>query len=442
VNNYLKNYFIEFSRSIFGGTVWSGFGFISNSVFYFLFLSISGKRVGAEGVGIIGVFYSVYVFLSLFVASGFRDFIVRKISEYWALNKKEKLSELHHKLKGFYLLISTLIIIILGAGANIITSKVFDNNFKIFIFFILSLLMFSFNIGARGFFIGKRNFPFVGAIFFLRGFILFISGILLFYWNIKNIEHYIFSFVISEFIGFLISFAYVFGSNPKEVFSLNIDLSIPIKNIFSMNISNSIIGSFFALPILLLKIKNVPPELIGNFTAEISLFQAVRTFFASFFVPLFPFISLSYFGGKKRKFFKYIIIGFSLISLVVLSFTFLIILFGAKFLNIFFSAKEFSFNKTEFLLLGFALLFHLFTRLFSRIFFGTKKEKYVWKILVIWFIMLTLPFLYFNFQNPILSLLVILILSTLLCSLIFFTLFLKIFTYEGSIPEKGALPEE
>ncbi len=429
-----------FSKGLFGGTFWSFIGLVANSIFVFFYLSLVGKKAGPEILGMVGVFYSFYMFISFLFGSGFRDYVVRKISKYAAKNEYKKVKNLVDEAVSYLIFVLILNIFLFLIFNWLILKKLFNGNYFLFFSSFLCFFLLTFGIVGRGFVVGKKIFSAFGILFFLRGFLLFFSGLFFYIKGLKDLKFYIYPFIIAEFSNFILYAFYLIYLKRGIFFKINFNL--PLNEIFSMSFSNSVLNSFFTLPLILLKIKNVSENLIGNFTAEISAFRGLRVFFASFFVPAYPAISSSYYKGDKKNFRKIIYLSFSLIFFFVAIFTFFIVLWGQSFLYIFFPKKDFIFYKKEFLLLSVSLLFHLITRFFTRVFFGSERHNFVWKVLFLWVLILVIPYLLIKTKNEINLILIFLIISTLISSLIFAYLFLKIFNSKGSIPSKSEIVEE
>jgi len=428
------------SKGLFGGTIWSAIGLISNSIFYFLFLSFSGKTLGAEGVGVLGIFYSFYVLISFFSGSGFRDYIVRKISELRAKNEYKKVRTLIDETLTYLFSLFIISIILFLIFKNFLLNRLFNQNSFLFISSFLCFFFFTTAIIGRGFLIGKKIFSAFSSLIFLRGLFFLFFGIFLYLKKQNKIELFIYPYIFAEFSNFLFFtfyFAYL-----KRSFIFKINFEFLKQGIFSMSFSNTIFQSFFNYPILLLKLKNVSETLIGNLTAEISIFQALRIFFSSYFVPVYPHISSSYYEGKRKKFRRTIYISFALIFILISIFTVFALLFGKEFLYLFFPRKKFVFYEKEFLLLSFALLFHLISRFYSRIFFAVQKHGVVFKTILFWLLIFTIPYVIIKSKNEIVFILLLLNISTIIISLIFTLFFIKIFNSKGSIPEKEIKEEK
>lgn len=421
-----------FSKGLFGGTIWSAIGLLLNSIFYFLFLSFSGKALGADGVGILGVFYSFYMLISFFLGSGFRDYIVRRISELKAKNEYKKVKDLIDETLTYLFFLFVISLLLFLTLKGFLLKRVFNQSFFLFISSFLCLFFFTTTIVGRGFLIGKKIFSVFSFLIFLRGLFFLFFGIFLYVKRLQKIEYFIYPHIFAEFSNFLffvLYFAYL-----KRSFIFKINFEFLKHGIFSMSFSNTIFQSFFNYPILLLKFKNVPESLIGNFTAEISLFQALRIFFASYFIPVYPHISSSYYEGKKKKFKRTIYISFILILVLISIFTLFVLLLGKEFLYLFFPKKNFVFYEKEFLLLSFALALHLISRLYSRIFFAIQEEKIVFKTILFWLLIFTIPYVIVRSKDEIFLMLFLLNFSTVIISLIFALFFIKIFNSKGSIP--------
>ncbi|MEN3043713.1 MAG: oligosaccharide flippase family protein [Candidatus Hydrothermales bacterium] len=423
-----------FTKGLIGGTIWTTFGHFSQSFFYFLFLSFSGKVIGSEGVGILGVFYSFYNFTSFLLGSGFRDYLSRKIVELKAKGESEKIKDLVDESFTYISLVFLLSILFFLILKDLLLKKFFNNDFFIlFGAFLVHFFSIFSSIGI-GFLIGKRLFYAFSLVNILKGLFFLLFGFFYFIKGIDRINLFIVVYILSELSNFLFFLFYLIYL--KRSFLFKINLNFLKGGIFSMGFSNTLIQSYFSYPILLLKLKNVADDLIGNFTAEISIFQAVKLLFNSYFVPVYPHISSSYYEGKRKKFFRTIVLSSILIFISLVFFTIFIVSIGKSFLHLFFPKNKFKFYTDEFLLLSLSLLFYLFSRFFSRVFFAIKKEGIVFKNLLLWLLILTLPFFIIDFKNKIIFLLSLNSFATFINALIFTVFFIRIFSLKGSIPFK------
>ncbi|MEN3045481.1 MAG: oligosaccharide flippase family protein [Candidatus Hydrothermales bacterium] len=421
-------------NSLVIGTLWTTVGHIVQSFFYFLFLSFSGKVIGSEGVGILGVFYSFYNFTSFLLGSGFRDYLSRKIVELKSKGENEKIKDLIDESFTYTLFVFFLSLLFFLILKNFLLEKFFNNNsFILFSAFLVHLFSVFSSIGL-GFLIGKKLFYAFAFVHTLKGLIFLFFGFFYFIKRVSSTNLFVTVYILSEFSNFFFFLVYLIYLKKSLTFKIN--LNFLKEGILSMGFSNTIIQSYFGYPILLLKLKNVPDDLVGNFTAGISVFQAVKLLFNSYFVPVYPHISSFYYEGKKKKFFKTIIFSSILIFISLLFFTLFIISIGKSILYLFFPKHKFKFYTSEFLLLSVSLLFYLFSRFFSRVFFAIQKENIVFINFLLWLLVLTLPFLLLNFKNKIISLLILNSFATFVNALIFTVIFIKIFSPKGSIPLK------
>ncbi|MEO0289678.1 MAG: hypothetical protein ABIN15_00380 [candidate division WOR-3 bacterium] len=425
---------ILFTKGLIGGTVWSTFGLFSNSVFYFLYLSFVGKIVSAEGVGVLGIFYSFYTFSSFFLGSGFRDYLTRKITELKAKNEYKKLSDLLDETFTYVFLTFIFSFIFFFVFKDLLLKKLFNNSFFLFLCAFLAHFFSTISLIGRGILLGKKLFYLFSLLTFIRGLIFLIFGFLFFLKGIDKIPIFIIPYIISEFsnfIFFVLYFIYL-----KKGFRFKANFNFLKEGIFSMSFSNTVFQGFYNYPIILMKIKNISDTLIGNLTAEISIFQSVRLFFNSYFVPVYPHVASSYYEGKRKKFFKTIFYSLILIFTSVLAFTILVIFGGKTFLYLFFPKNKFTFYTSEFLLLSLSLLLHLLTRFFSRIFFAIQRENFVFNILLMWLLILTIPYVIIKSNNEIIFLLFLINILSFISALIFIYFSIKIFTKKGSNPFK------
>lgn len=425
---------IILTKGLIGGTIWTTFGFFSNSIFYFLFLSYAGKTISAEGVGVLGIFYSFYTFSSFFLGSGFRDYLTRKISELRAKNEYKNLSDLLDETFTYVFLTFIFSFVFFFFLKNLLLKKLFNNSFFLFLCAFLAQFFATVSLIGRGVLLGKKLFYLFSLLTFLKGSIFLVFGFLLFLKNINKISLFIIPYILSEFTNFF--FFVLYFIYLKRGIKFKVNFNFLKEGIFSMSFSNTIFQGFYNYPIILMKIKNVSDTLIGNLTAEISVFQALRLFFNSYFVPVYPHVASSYYEGKRKKILKTFFYSIILIFLSILIFTVLILFAGKTFLYLFFPKNKFIFYTSEFLLLSLSLLLHLLTRFFSRIFFAVQRENLVFNILLIWLLILTAPYFIIKSKKETNFLLSLINISSFISALIFVNFSIKIFTKKGSNPFK------
>jgi O-antigen/teichoic acid export membrane protein len=372
------------------GTILNFFAYTLSGIFLFFFNIIAARGLSPDKFGIISVLWVSIMIVARLLTTGIKDGTTKFISQYEAIDNKHRISHVFLVNLKLTIFISIFFLAISLILYRILISHLFSGELILYIFFLLSCVLYFFLLFLRGALQGLRELKH-SAISIIVEYSAMLIFLIIFFQFAKDVKLVGLSILLAPILSILYILTTIpkhkvrFSTKPAETPDLQTILYFVIPTSF-INFSSGFMSQLGPLFIKILG--NF--SLAGLFNASLVLFKAARTTLTSLFISIFPHLSRQETLQNFSKLNKIIKNG-TIFVLVVFAVLIVVSLTIGQSIIGFIYGTEYVIAKIHLFMMSLFTGFFLLSELFNRVLLSKTMIKELscsWLIALVCFIVL------------------------------------------------------
>lgn len=370
------------------GTILNFFAYTLSGIFLFFFNIIAARGLSPDKFGILSVLWVSIMIVARLLTTGIKDGSTKFISQYEAIDDKHRISHIFLMNLKLTIFISIFFLVISLILYKILLSHLFSGEIILYVFFLISCILYFFLLLLRGMLQGLRELKH-SAISIIVEYLTMLSLLIIFFQFAKDVKLAGLSILLAP----LFSILYISTTIPKHKmrFSSQPAKTPDLKTILYFVIPTSFInfssGFMSQLGPLFIKILG-NFSLAGLFNASLVLFKAARTTLTSLFISVFPHLSRQ---ETLKKFTKLnqIIKNGTIFILIIFAVLIVVSLTIGQSIIGFIYGEEYIIAKIHLFMMSLFTGFFLLSELFNRVLLSKTMIKELscsWLIALAFFI--------------------------------------------------------